>query len=110
MVSLWREGIFTMVIAYTCLNIAWVFIWHFFVQRLMQYRLLDFLKDIVPFALAAAVVMAVTGVVTQEITSLWLKLLCRVALAAILYYAVMRLSGAVILQECIAFIKSKRKV
>ena len=107
MVGLWQQGIRTMVIAYTLLNIIWVFVWHFFVRRLMGYRLLDFLKDIVPFALAAAGVMLVTGFATQAISALWLKLLCRVVLATILYYTVMRLAGAVILKECIAFICRK---
>ena len=107
MVGLWQQGIRTMVIAYTLLNIIWVFVWHFFVRRLMSYRLLDFLKDIVPFALAAAGVMVVTGFATQAISSLWLKLLSRVVLATILYYAVMRLAGAVILKECLAFICRK---
>ena len=107
MVGLWQQGIRTMVIAYTLLNIIWVLVWHFFVRRLMGYRLLDFLKDIVPFALAAAGVMLVTGFATQAISALWLKLLCRVVLATILYYTVMRLAGAVILKECIAFICRK---
>ena len=107
MVALWREGIMTMVIAYALLNIAWVFVWHFFVQRLMNYRLIPFLKDILPFALAAAGVMAVTGFVTHAIEMLWLKLLCRVVLAALLYYVVMRLAGALILKEIMAFIFRK---
>ena len=107
MVALWREGIMTMVIAYALLNIAWVFVWHFFVQRLMNYRLIPFLKDILPFAFAAAGVMAVTGFVTHAIEMLWLKLLCRVLLAALLYYVVMRLAGAVILKEIMAFIFRK---
>ena len=107
MVALWREGIVTMVIAYALLNIAWVFVWHFFVQRLMNYRLIPFLKDILPFAIAAAGVMAVTGFVTHAIEMLWLKLLCRVVLAALLYYVVMRLAGAVILKEIMAFIFRK---
>ena len=107
MVALWREGIMTMVIAYALLNIAWVFVWHFFVQRLMNYRLIPFLKDILPFALAAAGVMAVTGFVTHAIEMLWLRLLCRVVLAALLYYVVMRLAGAVILKEIMAFIFRK---
>ena len=105
MFGLWRQGVYTMVIAYTLLNIIWVFIWQFFVKRLMTYRLVDFLKDIVPFAFAAAGVMVLTGFITQSITNLWLLLLCRVAIAAILYYTIMRLAGTVILQECLTFIK-----
>ena len=56
MVGLWRQGIMVMVVAYTLLNIAWMFVWHFFVRRL---------------------------------------------------YGVMRIAGAVILKEVMAFIKKK---
>ena len=107
MVGLWQEGIIAMVIAYTLLNILWVMVWHFFVSRLMNYRLLDFLKDIVPFALAAGAVMAVTGFVTQTIEVLWLRLLCRVIIAGLLYLAIMKVAGAVILKEILAFIFRK---
>ena len=128
MVTLWHQGIYTMVMAYTLLNILWVFVWHFFTNRLMSYGLLSFLKDILPFALAAAVVMVVTGLVTEFIVDslqwtvnsgqwtvdsydylrLWVLLISRVVIAAILYYGVMRISGAVILKECLAFIKGKK--
>jgi len=97
-----------MVIAYTVVNILWVFVWHYFTHQLMGYRLLSFLKDILPFALAAAAVMVVTGLVTQSIENLWLLIISRTVIAAILYYAIMRLSGAVILKECIAFITRKK--
>ena len=117
MVSLWHEGIYVMVIAYTILNILWMFVWHQFVRRLMHYRLLHFLKDILPFALAAAAVMIVTRVVTEftvdslrmtdDYLRLWLLLLSRVVIAATLYYGVMRLSGAVILKEIQAFLRAK---
>ena len=122
LIGLRRQGIYTMVIAYTVLNILWVFVWHFFAHRLMGYRLLSFLKDILPFALAAAGVMAVTGFVTEFIVDslqltvdsydylrLWVLLLSRVVIATILYYVIMRVSGAVILKECFAFILSKKK-
>ena len=115
MVSLWRQGILTMVMAYTLLNIVWVFVWHHFVSKEMGYRLTAFLKDIVPFALAAAGVMVVTWFVTEFIVyslefiddylKLWVLLISRIIIAAALYYAVMRLAGAVILKECLAFIK-----
>ena len=118
MVSLWRQGIVVMVWAYAILNIAWVLVWHWFVHRLMGYGLLQFLKDIVPFALAAAGVMVVTGFVTKFIVyglqftddylKLWVLLLSRVVLSALLYYAVMRMVGAVILKECMGFIKNLR--
>jgi O-antigen/teichoic acid export membrane protein len=114
MIALWRKGIYTMVTAYTLLNIIWVLVWHFFVHRLMNYSLPAFLKDILPFALTAAAVMVVTGWVTQltvdclqltdDYLRLWVLLISRVILAAALYYVVMRVAGAVILKEILAFI------
>ena len=118
MVSLWRQGIVVMVWAYTFLNIIWVFVWHFFVRRLMGYRLLAFLKDIVPFALAAAAVMSLTWLLTEFIVyslwfiddylKLWILLISRGVLAMLLYYAVMRIAGAVILKEVIGFFTKRR--
>ena len=102
-------GIRMMVYAYVALTLIWMFVWHFFVRRQTGYSLLMLLKDIIPFALAAIAVMAVTGFATQMISALWLKLLCRVILAAILYYAMMRLAGAQILKECQQFLKRKAK-
>ena len=118
MVGLWRQGIMVMVVAYTLLNIAWMFVWHFFVRRLMGYRLTDFLKDILPFALAAAFVMGLTWLITYQFTvyslrftddylRLWILLISRVVMAMLLYYGVMRIAGAVILKEVMAFIKKK---
>ena len=117
MVGLWRQGIVVMVWAYTLLNIIWVFVWHFFVRRLMDYRLLSFLKDIVPFALAAAVVMLFTWWMGEFIVyslwfiddylKLWILLISRVVIAMLLYYGIMRIAGAVILKEVIAFFKKK---
>ena len=66
--------------------------------------------------------MAVTGFVTEftvdslqltvdsyDYLRLWVLLLSRMVIAAILYYVIMRVSGAVILKECLAFILSKKK-
>ena len=117
MVGLWHQGIVVMVWAYTLLNIIWVFVWHFFVRRLMGYGLLAFLKDIVPFALAAAAVMAVSWWMGEFIVysllfiddylKLWILLISRVVIAMLLYYGVMRIAGAVILKECLNFIRRK---
>ena len=108
MLTVWRWGIFVMVVAYTCLNGLWLFIWHGAVSRLIGYRTVDFLRDILPFAIAAIAVMAATYYATHALTNLWLLLLTRMAMSAVLYYAVMRLAGAQILKEVTAYIHKKK--
>ena len=58
--------------------------------------------------MAAAAVMAATGWITSLLANPWLLLLSRIALAAVLYYAVMRLAGAEILRECMGFLLRRK--
>ena len=109
LIAFYPLGIRTMIIAYVVLNIMWLMVWHWFVRRLTGYRFRSLLKDIVPFALAAFCTMALVALVTQGIHHLVPLLITRVILAAILYYGIMRLSGAQILKECTQFILSKIK-
>lgn len=97
-------GMFFMVCAYSAFLIVWLLPWHIFAGRLIQYRFTDLLRDLSPFVLASAAVMAATHYATMMIQPLWLLLAARICLAAILYYAVMKIAGAEILEECERFV------
>ena len=107
MLLLHSYGVRTMVVAYTVLHVSWLLVWWVFVRRLTGYKLLMLVADVLPFALAALAVMVVTYFITLPVSSMWLLLIARIAVAALLYYVVMRLAHAVILEECVTFIKSK---
>ena len=109
MLLLYPYGIGTMIMAYVALNLTWLFVWFFFASKLTDYTLLLFLKDIVPFAFAAVGVMVAVGWVTAPIENLWLLLLSRVVLAAVLYLGVMRIAGAQILKESIGFLRRSKE-
>jgi len=100
-------GIRTMVMAYVALNVVWLFVWHFFARRLVGYRLRHFIADIAPFALVAAVVMVATWMLTRTLSSPALLLALRIVIAAALYYVVLRLLHAKILDECVDFLSDK---
>lgn len=100
-------GIENMVKGFATVNILWMFIWFFFASRQIGYPLLDFLKDIVPFGLTAAAVMALTYLATSGIDSLIVLLTVRILAAVALYYLVMRLARVKILDECIQFFLKK---
>jgi O-antigen/teichoic acid export membrane protein len=109
MLTLHPYGIATMVKTYMVLNLSWLFVWFFFACKDTSYTLLLMLKDIMPFAIAAMFVMTSTGYITMSIENLWLLLISRCIVAAVLYYAVMRLAGAQILKETTNFIMNKIK-
>lgn len=91
---------------FSLVSVAAMLLWHALAAPLLRYRLALFLKDILPFALAAASLS--TWAATAQVPGLWLRLAARVALAAALYYSVMRVAGAHILEECMQFLKGKR--
>ena len=107
MLWLYPYGVRTMVIAYTLLQIVWVAVWWWFVHRLTGYRFLSLLKDTLPFAGIAAAVMVATHFATLPLHSPILLLVSRIVLAALLYFTVMKLAHAVILEECLGFFRRK---
>lgn len=103
----YKQGILMVVSAYSALNILWLLVWHIYAHRMIGLRLLDVLKDTLPFAFISLAIMAVVYFATQSITNTYLLLLARIVAASVLYYAIMRLMNVAILNECLQFIKKK---
>ena len=105
--SLAPLGITAMVAGFSALNVCFTACWHFALQHIHPLSMFDVLKDTMPFALIAAVVMLATHYITLSVTTLWLLLLTRMMLAAVLYLVIMRLLNVAILKECLQFIRKK---
>lgn len=106
-ICFFRWGVTAMVVASMAVNVGWLLIWHRCVNLYISYALWDFIKDIGYFALVAASVMVVTFFTTAFIDNIYVRFFSRIVLAAGLYLAVMRISGAEIFKECMQFIGSK---
>ena len=103
-----KMGITAMVIAFACINIMWLLAWQLFAFRLIGYRFVNMLRDLLPFMFIALLAMAVTYLVTRSINNMYFLLVTRILLAAAFYLITMKLLRARILEECIEFICSKR--
>lgn len=101
-------GIQTMVAVYTVFTVLWLIVWQVNARRLIGVTFANVLSDTMPFMLAAAGVMVVTYLLTSYIENPKLLLPLRIVIAAILYFAVMKVAKAAILEECLNFIKKKR--
>lgn len=97
-------GIIVMTATYTILLIVWLLIWQWYAWKIISLRLTDALKDILPFMVIAAVVMTFTYLVTSILNNLWLLLITRLLLAAILYIGIMNLLHVKIYNECVRFL------
>ena len=103
----YQQGILTVIWAYTLLNIIWLIIWQVYARRMIGIRMLDVLKDTVPFAAISAAVMVLTGLVTASVTNIYLLFFLRVIVASSLYVATMKLLKVKIMDECLNFIGRK---
>ena len=110
-----NSQLLTMVLAFVALTILWFFVWAYFAQRLAGYRFTMLLRDVLPFLLTAAAVMLTTGFITSmlatqlsTLNSQLSTLITRILLAALLYYALMRLFRVQILNECLQFFNRRK--
>jgi len=102
-------GVMAMTIAFAAINILWLLVWQVVTSRMIGYRMVTMLKDVLPFLCISIAVMGVTYVVTLSLDNLYLSLVARVVMAAIIYALVMKLSRAVIFEECINYLLDRFK-
>lgn len=102
-------GIYAMVVYFISINLLWLFVWHWFAWRLIRLPLLDVLKDVIPFLLFATGVMAATWYLTRTIDSIYIALIAKILIAAVLYIGLTYISGAKIMRESIDYITKKKK-
>ena len=103
------QGIVTMLVSYCIFNAAWLFVWHYFARMEIGISLGMFLFDIVPYMVLAAIVMYATYMLTQSIGDIYIMLMVRIAVAALLYIGISFIMRSGELREIINFV-FKRKI
>lgn len=97
-------GIYTMVCAYTFINLGWLVVWFYFTRREIGLRFREILIDIFPYACIAIGAIIATHCITSSIESLYLLLIAKITLTAAFYTFFIWISGSVTFKECINFI------
>lgn len=100
-------GMQTMVLAYTVFLIAWLVVWQVLMNHICHVPYLGVLKDTLPFIGCATLTMIGTYYMTKGIGNIYVLLVVRLLLAAIIYFVMMKVLKVRILDECLAFAKKK---
>ena len=98
------QGILTMVVAFTTIQILWIIVWQTLANRFISLRYLDVAKDILPFLLSAIACVTAAYFATRSITQPILLILLRITITVLLYLSIMKLAHVKIFSECIQFI------
>ena len=105
---LYPYGIYTMIIVYAAINIVWLLVWNYFVNQEIGYRLINLLKDLLPYLLIATGTMAITYFATTDCTHIYVRFIAKIGLAASLYILIMWLSGSTTFKESIHYLRKSQ--
>lgn len=97
-------GILWMVTAYVAVYFAWLFTWHSFAHRYCGIRLVDLLKDILPYLGVTALALGVAWWASTLFESIYLRFGVKVVVAALVYMLIMWKSGSVAFRESLRFL------
>lgn len=102
-----NKGVIIMTAAFSAFYILYLLVWFVMSKRLIRITFGEVAADILPFAFASFVVMALVWFTTNGISSLVIRLLLRIVMAALLYVVVMKAARVSILDECLAFVSGR---
>lgn len=102
-------GILMMVAVYSAFIAFWTVVWQWRTKRLVGYNFLMFCKDIAPFFLAAVFACGVAFFVGNFFNNMLISLLLKIAIAVPIYYIIMKLAHAKIMEECIDYILKRKR-
>ena len=109
LVLLYPKGLMPMVIYFIALNVAWLGVWQWWAKRLVGLRWREALKDILPFLVFTLIVHGFTWWATNGIPIMWLRMVCRIIMAGVLYAGIMWVSGAKIMRETVEYLFKSRQ-
>lgn len=104
-----NHGVEMMVWGFTVVNVLWVFPWWYLVRRLIGLSLREFLADVFPFTATSALCVLVACRAASLADGLAVALTLKIAVTAVLYLAVLWLTEARILHECMELLQLFRK-
>lgn len=100
-------GVFALVCSIAALQVAWLGVWYAISAGEMSIPLGGVLRDILPFAFAAAVAMAAAWGASLAIDGMAARMAVKVVVAAAVYCGIMKAAHTVVFSESIEFLSSK---
>ena len=101
------QGILVMAVIYTVINIGWLLIWHYFVNKQIHITLWEVMKDITPYLLISGGVIGTSYFLTIGFHNLYVLLILKIGIAVSLYVFIMWIGKSVIFFEGVQFIRKK---
>ena len=97
-------GIIPMLMGYISVYLLGLSVWYYQVWKLIGLRLIDFLKDTLPYLGITFLCFGSAWLITWNIQNIYLLFVSKIVLSGILYIFVMKISHSVIFKESVEFL------
>ena len=101
-----RNGLECIAIGYVSVNLLFLIVIHFVTNRYINIPTLQVLKNIAPYLLATVGSIAVAWWITGFMSNVYLIIVAKIAITALLYFLSLHICGSVILRESILYVKN----
>lgn len=108
LVLLLPYGILWMTAAYVVAYFCWLFMWFYFTNRLISMKLLDFIKDIIPYLFTTLFVLGISYWMSSLFENIFLIFVTKIFVSVVLYIFIMWKIDSVIFRECIDYVLKRR--
>jgi len=103
-IATYSLGMYAMVISFVLMYFIGLLIWHYFVHRLVGLRLIDTLKDILPYLAVTLFSFGVAWLITRNIQNIYFLIASKILISVIIYIFVMKISHSVMFEESMEFL------
>jgi len=107
-IATYSLGIYAMVISFILMNFIGLLIWYYFVHQLVGLRLRDVLKDILPYLAITLFSFGIAWLITRNIQNLYLLIVSKIVISAIIYIFVLKISHSVMFEESMEFLLHRK--
>jgi hypothetical protein len=101
----YKYGINAIALTIAACNFVILAVWHLFSGKQVGYNFFMLLKDVMPYAGLAILVIIATFFATKFISNALLLLCAKIAIAAVLYIVALKILDSAIYREARAYIK-----
>lgn len=102
-----HRGVESMIIVYACINVGWLFVWHHFARREIDLRLIEVIKDLLPYLIVTLSIMYFTHALASGLENLYLRFAVQVSFAAATYCLILWVLRAAIFREAVEFLRHR---
>jgi len=104
-----KFGIFQMLATYIIINILSLGFWHYFTSKLLYLKIWHVIIDVAPFLLFTLISISTAWFITKEINNIYICLLLKTLITALVYIVIAWCSKSIIVQECFNFLIQKKQ-